>query len=85
MSKGEQGTAVPCTTIANLTERSETGFDSPMLHKNLADQRLQGFHFGGYPCGYSFLDGYSFQSDFSLGMYYQYCCHKLEYLHFSFA
>ena len=26
MSKGEQGMAVPCSTIANLTERSETSW-----------------------------------------------------------
>ena len=73
----------PYGALAQLVARDirivEVRGSTPLCStRNLADQRLQGFHFGGYPCGYSFLDGYSFQSDFSLGMYYQYCCYKLE-------
>ena len=34
MSKGEQGMAVPCSTIANLTEQSKTGWRVASLTTN---------------------------------------------------
>ena len=47
MSKRVQGTAVPCTTIANLTERSETA----------GAQRLRGERCDRQPSGLSVKDG----------------------------